>query len=1422
MRSAMWIAVVLGIGWIGCAREPRRSPQATATTAKTPATSERSTPPIVFSDNPSRATSLPETSLPAPRDEDTQRPVPSPNTLEARQEIAEELLDQALQFLGERRWSRALDALEKSMEASAREWLPPIVRRLQQQIVREKEAELVADDVQILLESGRFVEAHDLASQALMAFSHYLCRQRFASLYRQAVSWQMATAAEADRTKILQRLRQDYAEANQNRHWYACWVFLDELRSWSNEKERGNDLVALEQRLQRYEAVRRHGWTLWRQKERGDMVIAAFKEAAAIWTNPESLSELNEARLARRRFFDGLLAVAPIRMLGELGTTQTGSDLAEELAPKFRPRFEVLSHSQFQQRLRSVGLNENALHDELTQRKLSAALPEIRYLALGTLTPWAGVTLDLHVRDLKTGLVVLAIQDTAASREHLRVRLPEMVRDMLAQEDFRLVPSVEEQTAMVEEIQWNIPVDVEPLEKTPVAKLLRTDPIVPPRPIIPPVGDALMANVRQIFDRWPTLWADPAERPSNKVDPERYRLLSRKAAAVAVELGDDYLRRGYFIEARKQYEFAEVHGPESWAIRDRADWSRWLTPESHLISYSVPRVIVFDFFMAEATSGIPPHLPRRMSDYLAEYLAPEWEAVGRNESAYWLRRLGLSLSDILTDAAARMVAARALQARYCLFGWISREPYLDVRAYLLEAETGNLVSAGRIRARDWSDVKTRLAELGHVLKLVPQERQQHEATNAQWAWLLNEIDQARDRDRSLRRVVELAENGFKLRPESVEMRQIWYTTVQAQNLGQWDTQRVADEERLDNVTSQLQRQQSQIAFRAEQWRRIVENESPAEAVTRRFAQLRSQVVAARVTLAQQALAGQHWLSAAAHWQCAVDLDADPALATPDWAKALLQWENGIQLEQSAFAQTLRDATAPTREQRLEAFSELEREHQRRQMLRSQRGQQLLEQETLWANWLLQLAIASAQQKRVELSLAHTIGASRLHRSADFAQRIERLCDAVARAEAEHLAPEIRAVWLRRQSLEPNRKAAVEQDIQKKRQLLLDRIKNGQDALQQGKFDEAVIWFRQAQEIQTTEVGYRGLQQALAGQQARTDSDNSLRSNHDDTRNTRQLVELLREAESASKKQDLHRVVELLEVALRLAPFESSLRQKWLLAAVAAERDHFQRRREQDRQLTAEMVQHLLRSVDENRKAQRWARAAVNVETLRFFRPRDADVEMLHREIMSQLGSLDASISAKAEAYREAIRQGRRFLVIEQWDEALAEFRQAQVQLSGDSAADKLVEQAQRSLNAANRKNSTLVSNVPAGTSDWVLFHTFLRQMRKDLVCGRWLEARQHLAAAQALQADHPLVHAAQRELAATETSVGAEAIVHRILDDRWRDHVARAIACLENRQWQEAEQALRAASQPQFRRPIIKALEFPLRFHQLQLAPEKR
>ncbi|MCX7699581.1 MAG: hypothetical protein N2039_01755, partial [Gemmataceae bacterium] len=1206
MRAALWA------GWMcvavaGCSRPAAETTTPVSPSPPTTVTRDRPEGPVILSSltGPSTPAANEPVAPPSRQPEASQSPTPGFVHKAWRQEQRSSVRA-GLEWLAARHWSRALEQFQVARDLHSSDWLHTLIERLKVLIGREAEAELVARDIQIVLEAGRPAEASRLASEALRGFSHLRTADRLAVLKRQADALLLLQSPPEQRQQHLERMKDEYNQAVAEQNLRAAWLAVDDLLAWTDEPEWRSKHETTTEQFRRYEKLRHAALTVWRNEDRLSEAIALFEEAASLWPNPEILAELNDARLARRRLQDEFLAVADLMVVDRVVPPEVGSLLSEELALALHRRLQVLNRADFQRHLDEANLPDDAWHDETQRRKLIEAIPQLRYLVFGAVTPWAGTTLKVQTVDLWTGLVVQTGQVSAATWREVLAKFDDLAESMSQTENYLASDRTAGET-VVEQASGGPLDDLPPLLERLGQAPKRRDPLVPARLRGPSWGVMTPAEVVQRLEQWPSTVSGGSETPPSTENAEPSPELRRRAARVAVELGDDFLGRGHFLSARRQYDAALTLWPQAKPIRERWELSQILVPDPGQAPGGRKRVILIPFATAANSRSEATPLGRWVADFFGCYLGPEWDIVHTEELSYWMGRLGLTISDLLTDSASRACLAQALQARYYLWGSVVRRNQIDVRTYLMDAMTGEFVAGSRIAGRDTTEVKNRLAELAWMLTLSPDERRRAEMTNGQWAWLRMEIEQSRDRDRDMDRVLRLAETGLKLRPHSVEMRLTWWTTKTVRDHSQMEYQRLTDEERFEKLSERSRQWQVAAARRSEEARRKAERETRRHNPPQTLAERELWPRAAKERRRQAAAAARAGrdLSAVGLLESAVALTPDDAETLREWAQARAALEIA-RIQQIEGEQKQRSVERQRRDQarQQERFARIDEEWKPILAAATSRQNQMTQEDRRHANQWLNRARQEAEQKRYADAI-RAAGIAQLHHPAD---EIDTLRRQWIRDYNTSLSKQPPSTGSPSSPDDPSTtSAAFDQRLTRIRQDLESRLDQGEDLLRQGRWTEAEAAFLKAESIQPTARGFSGQRQAR--RRIRLEAEAAAAKAHaaeEQQRREQAFRQCVEDAEKARSAGDEELAATLYQQALQHQPGDADCWLAWGQADLRRWQARLRKYGEEQDRYDAEAFRALLSSAKAYSQSGKWFAAAVTVERALGLRPGDPE------------------------------------------------------------------------------------------------------------------------------------------------------------------------------------------------------------------------
>ena len=117
--------------------------------------------------------------------------------------------------------------------------------------------------------------------------------------------------------------------------------------------------------------------------------------------------------------------------------------------------------------------------------------------------------------------------------------------------------------------------------------------------------------------------------------------------------------------------------------------------------------------MSQAWCRPPSAIGRRTAS--ASYLGGSFEIVERGEVCWYMGRLGVTMRDVLNDAARAARLAQALNVRFFVFGAIEQTHSLNVTTQLIDATTGARTGTGSIHVQDQNELKLRMQELANQI-----------------------------------------------------------------------------------------------------------------------------------------------------------------------------------------------------------------------------------------------------------------------------------------------------------------------------------------------------------------------------------------------------------------------------------------------------------------------------------------------------------------------------------------------------------------------------------------------------------------------------------------------------------------------------------------------------------------------------------
>src|SRR5262249_36638951 len=157
--------------------------------------------------------------------------------------------------------------------------------------------------------------------------------------------------------------------------------------------------------------------------------------------------------------------------------------------------------------------------------------------------------------------------------------------------------------------------------------------------------------------------------------------------------------------ANRHFEFALSLAPERRDILVRIDRARpFLPPPPPAVVVQPvvvvkPRLAILPFVEIGTPGFVPPGTGAWAAERIGPDFAPAVDIVDPYELYWWMGRLGLTYRDVLVDPTARLLLARAVNARHFLMGSLEETFSFDARTYLVDTEFNVLIGSGRVHVQ---------------------------------------------------------------------------------------------------------------------------------------------------------------------------------------------------------------------------------------------------------------------------------------------------------------------------------------------------------------------------------------------------------------------------------------------------------------------------------------------------------------------------------------------------------------------------------------------------------------------------------------------------------------------------------------------------------------------------------------------------
>jgi tetratricopeptide (TPR) repeat protein len=964
----------------------------------------------------------------------------------------------------------------------------------------------------MVLEDGKADDAARLAGEALAQHGGGDRADELARLKQQADA--VATAGDEGAARLA-KLKAEADAALNEKNLRAAVVALEQALALGDDADLAARLRDVRAQLQTYDDNRAAAAELRRDPTRLEEGLACLRKAAAAWDTLQVRQEIDEYRLIMEKRRDRL-AVADFEVRGDVGVPAAGRVVAEELMGRFRPRFDVVERAQLNRILDELRIGTDDLAHGGTGSEV-ARLARVRYVVVGSVTPLAGVTVQARLVEASTGLVVQTARVSAPNMDALLPLLGQLAQ-VLQMTDEQKLAFEAKLVASATEVR---PADAAPVQVIPPPPPVETVVVAPivtwtPRP---PVLGGLVIQDFAVLP--PVVIAAPPAPPAlelviRREDPRRNRLLR-----LALEIGDNLFRCGRHAEAQRHFSLAFTLAGPRREISLRLDACRNAAPPLVVTAVPVirPRLAVFGFFLGAPVGTVPANLGDLAADQFSSYCG-DYELIDRGEVCWYMGRLGITLRDLLRDAAAQRCLAQALNARFFVFGSIQQTSSFDVSTHLIDAESGARTGTATIHVQDHQELKLRMHELVRQIGAKPAEQKKLQEQGKATEKALNEA----------RRLLKANGPGkaaelLRTLPASVGQQSLLAEAQAKQRLAAFDEAR--RKEAADRAT----------ALRVAQKRQEELNAKLAQACHQAEEVAKARTEAER----KQRQAEREKAAALLHKQAVAAI----AQSDPQRAMHLLQGSVALKADDSAFRQLAQATLAADKAARERADQERrKRDAARQAQIDSARNRVVQHKETraqtdadrrkaqeahdqaLHDGFVKQAK--DLMKKDPEAALAAAQSARRVKPSVQSATLVWQAQDALALADAEKKGAEAK------RKLEEERKKREAEALQAKRnrEAYLEALKKGDEAVTAKKYADAVSQYQAAMKLFRTDAVLSKLKTTgdlLAREKA------AIAAREAEAKRSAQVKDLLGQGQKALDAKKYAQAVDLYKQVRKLAP-----------------------------------------------------------------------------------------------------------------------------------------------------------------------------------------------------------------------------------------------------------------------------------------------
>lgn len=1230
-----------------------------------------------------------------------QSPVPAVNTAQPtvwtpgnadslKQEKYDAALLEALNLMAERKYPEALAALEAARKVLDTEQVRLEIEKLKRTQERHAAGERTIADIQSVLNEGRAEVAAHLATRALETYGGTETAFALEKLKRQADAL-LASTLDDTRTRQI-RFRAEAEAAMRDRNLRAAAIAFDQALANGADAELKRQADEVRSSLTRYDENRQRAAELLRDPNTLEDALAALQEAAKAWDTLQVRQEIDQCNLLLQKRRDRV-SVADFELRGDIGVPAAGRTVADELLPTFKSRFDLVERGQLAKVVEELRLQQTDLATNENNRREVGRLAKVRYLVVGSITPMSGILVQARLIDVRTGLVVQTAKIIAPTAEEMLAQLPQLATVLMMSDEEKI--RWEQQQAATQVVVQ--PVRAVPLPPPP--EVIVVDQAMPPPIIMHTPRPPEFGGFRvEDFQSLPSLPPSGRPLPPPVVVVERERPLRQKAFAVAVQLGDNFYRRGRYREAYAQFEFALSLEPEH---REVGLWMEKCRP--HLppppvvvVAEPPPRLAILNFAEVGNPVVVPPGLGAWTAEQLGAYLCPPYEIVDRGEVFWWMGRLGLTVRDVVVDPGARRWLGRAMGVRYFLFGSLTETASFIAETHLVDAEHGCEIGSGAIHVRNPVELKLRLCELARLTLMPPQERVVYVRQVEESERVLQEAHRCSDRG-EFSVAIQFFNQALKNRPGSVEIQVLIQKTSERARQAELEAARRREWERQQALAAEMQRRQWELARAAEAARLRAEQEAAAIAEAQRLAQLQQRERAHRELYTQAQVAFRD-----GNFAVSINLfESALALKRTDEGYRELALARARQQERerrkAAEAAGQREFEARVRAEKEVLALRAQVEEERRQTTareEARRREQEARDQVEYTRLVDQGQRQMAQQKYDE-AVASFQSARQMKKTDEVEKLVAAALVEQARASAARKGQREREELERRLASEKAARERAEVEAKRNRELYTAALTLAQKLLAEQRYEESIPKFREAEKYYRTDVVLTGLRQAedgLTRKKARAEAEE--RKKAEEERKHQELRQKLAQADAALTAQQFDRSLTLYAEALKVSPGHvealagqskaqqlkqeaatRSQREREAAAAVAAEA----KRKEEEQKRSSE-VQKLLVQGRSALGTRDLAGAEIAFEAAAKVAPNHPDLVKARAELQTARETAKAEAESrrkKLDEYQGLMRRGREALTARRHDEAVKLFAEAVKTMPEDGTAQALLKQAEQ-------------------------------------------------------------------------------------------------------------------------------------------------